>query len=468
MKPKIGVLFITSGWFRKVGLQAEDSNLSDEVEKIAAETVKRLSEFMDPVYTGVIFSEREAIESAGLIYSSCVDGLLIASLMWCEDQVLRAALKELPELPIVVWVFSPSTDLPDFVPFQQMLKSSGSVGSLQMSGFLRREDRMYRSVVGYYKNRSVYEEISVHCKAFWIRKKLQRAQAGMIPFRCDQMSTTYVDEFKLRTVYGVELKYLQLETFRRIAQSVQQSDIEDFKRKLREENIVIEIDERNLNEGIKYALAMERLMSEERLNIFAMNDVSDEMHESLGLRPCLYNPGLADLDAVVSMESEIAGGVAMYILLLFTGDQPFYTEPFSPDFTNNLLLMGHAGYHDISNRDSSHPVKIVPDVEYENSDPFTGAVIYFKYRPGPVTVINSVFHSDRMKWVVFEGESLPGPPRMDGNCHLVCKPNPSLTDFYTKSIDSGVSQHWIVLPGHIKKDLEHLCDWLTIDYLEID
>ena len=33
-KPKIGVLFITSGWFRNVGVQSDKSSFSAEVEKI--------------------------------------------------------------------------------------------------------------------------------------------------------------------------------------------------------------------------------------------------------------------------------------------------------------------------------------------------------------------------------------------------------------------------------------------------
>ena len=100
---------------------------------------------------------------------------------------------------------------------------------------------------------------------------------------------------------------------------------------------------------------------------------------------------------------------------LTTGQSPFYTETFSVDYEKNALLLGHAGYHDTSNADPGYPVQIVADVEYENSDTFAGAVSFFKYRAGPVTVVNSVWDGQRLKWVAFEGQSLPGPPKMDGN-----------------------------------------------------
>ena len=94
-KPKIGVLLITSGWFRNIGLQSDVSPFSIEVEKIGREIVEQISDFSDPVYSGVLFSEASAGKAADEIITTGVDGLIISPLMWCEDQILRAALKEI-------------------------------------------------------------------------------------------------------------------------------------------------------------------------------------------------------------------------------------------------------------------------------------------------------------------------------------------------------------------------------------
>lgn len=93
-------------------------------------------------------------------------------------------------------------------------------------------------------------------------------------------------------------------------------------------------------------------------------------------------------------------------------------------------------------------MEIVSDVEYENSDRFTGAVSLFKYRPGPVTLVNSVWDGERLKWVALEGRSLPGPPKMDGNSHLLCALEVPVREFFRRSVENGVSQHWIVVHGH--------------------
>jgi L-fucose isomerase-like protein len=282
------------------------------------------------------------------------------------------------------------------------------------------------------------------------------------------MSTTYVDEFDLRARYGVELRYLELERFRSTAQEIPQGEIEGMRREIEADGHKIRVDERNLTEGIKYALAMERIMGQEGIQVLAMNDVIEEMHASFGLRPCLTNPRLSDSGAVVSMEADVAAGVCMYVLRRYSGQSPFYTEAFSTDYRANALLLGHAGYHDAANADPDSPVQIVPDVEYENSDRFSGAVSFFKYRSGPVTVVNSVWDGEKLKWVVVEGESLTGPAKMDGNCHLLCALDVPVKEFFRQSVESGVSQHWIVISGRHGSALSGLCEQLDIRLAAVD
>ena len=466
-KPKIGILFVTSGWFREVGLQDPSGDTTAQVEAVARGAVQRLQGFLEPVYPGVLSSVEEARRAAGEVRQADVDGLVLSPLMWCEDQIVRAVLEGLKDLPLVLWTFSASASLPEFVPFQDMIQGSGAVCTLQLSGMLRREGYRYRSIVGHAADEDLWRELENCTRAMAIARSLRGLRVGVLPFPCDQMSTTYVDEFGLRARYGVELRYLELERFRRAAQEIPQAEIEGMRREIEAAGQKIGVDERNLTEGIKYALAMERIMAEEGLRVLAMNDVIEEMHASFGLRPCLTNPRLSDSGAVVSMEADIAAAVCMYILRRYSGQSPFYTETFSVDYGANALLLGHAGYHDTTNADPDYPIQIVPDVEYENSDPFSGAVSFFKYRSGAVTVVNSVWDGEKLKWAVVEGQSLPGPAKMDGNCHLFCALDVPAKEFFRQSVESGVSQHWIVISGRHGTTLAGLCEQLDIRLIAI-
>jgi L-fucose isomerase-like protein len=466
-KPRIGVLFVTSGWFRDVGLQGAGSDTTAAVNRIAEKAIQRLGAFLDPVCPGVLFSADEARKAGRQIRAAGVDGLLLAPLMWCEDQIVRAAIEELRGLPLVLWTFSPESTLPPFVPFQQMLRGSGAVCTLQLSGMFKREGIEVRSVVGPAEDATVYLEIERHARAMAAARALRGLKVGVLPFPCGQMSTTYVDEFALRARYGVELRYLELERVRQAAQAVPEADLEAFRKELAATGALIEVDERNLREGIKYALAMEAILRQEGIPVLAMNDVIEETHRSFGLRPCLANARLSNVGAVIAMEADVAAGIAMHVLRRFTGQPPFYTETFSVDYAKNALLMGHAGTHDSANRDPALPVKIVPDVEYMNSDPFTGAATFFKYRPGPVTAVNGVWDGERLTWTAFEGVSEPGPFKMDGNCHLVCTLKSDVKRFFRAAVEGGVSQHWIVVPGHRLEELEVLAAGLGFGFAAI-
>lgn len=465
--PRLGILFVTSGWFRDVGLQSADSETSSAVEETASRLVARIGEHVETVFPGVLFSTDEAGRAGRELRAADVDAVLLAPLMWCEDQIVRAALVELEEVPIVLWTFSPQAKLPDYLPFQTMLQGSGAVCTLQLSGMLKRERREYSSVVGPADDTAVYAAIHRFSRGFALRRRLRRLRVGVLPFRCEEMSTTFVDEFELRRRYGVGLTYLEVARLSETARECSDDEIAAFRTGCIGGGAAIEVDTVNLEEGIRYALALEKMMAESGLDVLAMNDVIEEMHSVCGLRPCLANPRIGASGKVVSMEADIAAGIAMAILLHLSGSAPFYAETFSADYVENCLLLGHAGFHDVSNADPSVPVRIVNDVEYQNSDRFTGAATYFKFMPGPVTIVNSVWSDNRLKWVIAEGDSVAGPAKLEGNCHALCRLDVDVREFYRRAIEDGVSQHWIVVPGRLGGDLEEVCPLLDIGLVRL-
>lgn len=465
IRPRLGVLLVTSGWFRDVGLQGAGSDTSQEVQRAGADIVRKLEAFADTVQDGVLFSAADAQKAARRMLAADVDGVLLVPLMWCEDAIPRAALSLLQGLPLVLWTYSPGPSLPEFVPFQVMLRGSGAVCTMQLSGMLRREGTPYSSVAGHAEDPEVFHQVRAFARAMAVRRALVGARIGMLPFPCEHMSSTWVDELGLRSRYGVEVKHLELERVRRMAAECSDGDLRTFREALERGGALIEVDEKNLREGMRYALALESLVRSELLSGLAMNDVIPEMHASFGLRPCLSNPALSAAGAVVSMEADVGAATAMLALRLFTGEPPFYTEPFSADHDAGVLLMGHAGFHDAANADPGQPVRIINDVEYENSDRFTGAASFFKYRPGPVTAVNSVWDGEGLRWCCVEGESLPGPAKMDGNCHVVFRPVVPVREFYRQAVELGVTQHWLFVQGHRSVEIGRLCGVLGVRFV---
>ncbi len=79
-RPRLGVLMVTSGWFRDVGLQGAGSDTTQEVERAGGEVVRKLESFADPVYDGVVFSTADAAKAARRMLAQGVDGVLLVPL----------------------------------------------------------------------------------------------------------------------------------------------------------------------------------------------------------------------------------------------------------------------------------------------------------------------------------------------------------------------------------------------------
>lgn len=467
MEIKVGVVFFTAGWFKDVGLQSGSSDLTIQVESIAKNIINELKVFCKPIYNGIVSSIESAQKTADILIKEDVDALLISPLMWSEDILLKTILKKLPNKPIIFCTFIPYEFFPDYLSFDEMLKGSGTVGSLQMSGFLKREGYNYEPLVGYYKDKNLYLELKKNLSSIFISKDLKDLKVGILPFRCDQMTTTYVDEFIMHKLYGIEFEYLELIKVKEIAQNFSKNDIDVFLTLIYDLGFIIEVDDKNLTEAAKYSLALENIIKERNLKALAINDVIDEMHSCFGLRPCLVNPRLTDYGVSVSMEADIAAVVAMYILNQFTGQKPFYSEILCASLSENSMILGHAGYYEYENADPNYPVKIISDPEYKTTDRFSGACLYYKYKPGPITLINSVYNNEKITWSVTQGFSLEGPPKLEGDPHVYCKLEKPLRVFFEENIKNGVSQHWLVLYGHIADDLKVICRWNNIGFIQI-
>jgi L-arabinose isomerase len=462
-KPRLGTLLLASAWMRDVGLDVEDGGLGSRVEQAAREIVERLREVCEPVFPGVPASGADAARASAELAAAGCDAVLLAPLVWCEDQVLRAALSRLDSLPLILATLVPHLRLPDVSRFEDMLAGSGTVGALQASGMLAREGRRYASVCGRIADAGLYRDIGVEARAAATKRRLRGSRIGLLPGRCEAMSVTWVDEVALRSGTGVELVPLEVGRLAAAAQAATSDELARFREGLRKRGIAVRTDEASVEQGARAALAIAALAREEDLAGLALNDLAPEMHAAIGLRPCLPHLGLAESGFVVAMEADVALTVLMRALELFTGLPPFYTEIFTLDLSRDLMLMGHAGWHGMAHRDPDAPVEIVPDVEYRSVDRLAGAALFYPFRPGPVTATNAVWRDGGLRLSAVEGESLGGK-HMEDNCHLLCRLGEPVDRFIRRVTERGVSQHWAVVPGRHAADLGRLAAWLDVPF----
>jgi L-arabinose isomerase len=462
-KPRIGLLLLTAEWFTQIGAsQGSFRGLPQVLEQDGAQICAALRSEVEVVNPGVLATRHQVREAVALFKKEDVDLLVACQVTWGEDRLIIDAVQQLPSIPLFLWCYTPFTKLPDQVTMRDLFRSSGPVGALQASAPLKRLGKKFGFACGSYQNTEALRRIVEFSKASRTARELRAATVGVLPYRCDQMTGTFVDEFRLKKEIGPELKYISVSDYFKICEAIPPERVEAFVRDLKASyRIASEVTEAGLAKSARVSLGLADLVEKYNLDAVAIEDVSEELHRVLGLRPCLYVPALF-ARAVVSMEAEVGGAVALLMLKKLSRRAPMYTEIFTFDEVENCLLAGHAGIHDIELAESEDDILIEPDGEYVESER-DSCWMRFRAKAGQVTLLSLFCDVDRFKMVIASGESLGGKDKLLGSPHAYIKLTTPLAEFFEKAVKTGMTQHWAVVHGDFVHELVALADVLGVD-----
>jgi L-arabinose isomerase len=214
---------------------------------------------------------------------------------------------------------------------------------------------------------------------------------------------------------------------------------------------------------------MQKIMEDRSIDGLALSDLNPELHEVMGLRPCLYPEALAKSNKVVGNEGDIGCTTAMYILQRLAEKPVMFTEIFNYDKEDNTIVAGHAGPANYLLAESDNKVTITPDYELmDATSDISGVWMEFIGKPGRVTLLNFICTLDSFQFTILGGESLGGNIRVEGYPHYYIKIDPDITEFLKSCAASGVSNHWAVVNGDVREELGYLAHMLGINSLLIE
>jgi L-arabinose isomerase len=463
-RPKIGVLLFTAQWFAEIGATGGAfAELPGTLEDDAARIEAALSGELDVIRSGVLATPEEVDAAVARFRRADVDGVVVCQITWGEDRLIRRAVAALPTTPLLLWCYAPFERLPDPMTMRDLFRASGPVGALQASGPLKRLGTRFGFAFGSYRDEGAIRSITAWARAAQVARDLRGVRIGVLPYRCDQMTGTYVDEFRLRQELGPLLTYISTHDYRAICEQIPDAQVAAFAADLkRTYRLADSLTQQGLLNGARVSLGLAEVAARYDLDAVAIEDVGEELHRVVGLRPCLSPPALFER-AVVSMEADVGGAVALLILRALTGRAPMYTEVFTMDVADNALLIGHAGMHDAAHLvDSEDEVLIEPDGEYVESEPHS-AWMRFRVKGGHVTLLSVFCDVERFKLVVTSGEALGGAPRLLGSPHAYVRLATPLPEFFERAIRTGMTQHWALVHADVVEALVALAEILNLD-----
>lgn len=465
-KPKIGLVFFAARWFEEVVLGGGESAkafskfLNEDTSKIRDLLLKENDVLDFPVVT----SMGKAWDTSEKILGENLDAVVFCSIVWTEDEYLLAFKDVMKIKPTIIWGVTPYKNSPKLSNIMTLFKNSGIVGTVEGFNVTVKMGVKPFYVFGSYYDDEPVKKINKIAKSAKVYKDLKRAKLGILPYRNFQMIVTYVDEFRLYSQIGPVVEYISCLQLRNASESIAQKSVNDYVSEIKSKfKIKPEITDGNLEKAARAALGFEKIIFDNKLDGIALSDLIPELHEVMGLRPCLYPEKLAKSDIVVGNEGDLGGTTAMLMMRKLTGNPVMFTEIFNLDYEKNTIGAGHAGPSNYLTAQGDEKVTITPDYELmDATSDISGVWMEFIGKPGKVTVLNFICTIDNFQMTILNGNSLGGELRFDGYPHYAIELEPRLQDFLNSCSSNGTSHHWAVVNGDIKEELSYLADMLGV------
>ncbi len=274
-------------WFNSVVALPE---LTEGMRVDAAEIHSQLCKELSVDYTWVVSSDAELQLSMQEIPITQVDLFVLVFQVWAEDVYLRPLVQAIGARPLAVWCYLPWQKPPRPLPFSDVLRASGPVGTLEGLGTLRNLKVDYLFTSGAPDDLRTQRDLLAFARAGQAWRTLRRARIGLLPARNEQMQSTFVDEFRLLAEIGPSVLPLSVTDLKNSADCLPENELAAFLTELRSEFRITGVDDETLVCAARCSLALAKLAAERQLDLISINDVALELHATFGLRPCLY-PG---------------------------------------------------------------------------------------------------------------------------------------------------------------------------------
>jgi L-arabinose isomerase len=472
-RPKIALVPSVAEWFKDIWFAdaKEDAAKSETAGRYAAVMrqiqddlagmTAELGRSLEVFSPGLIFEMSQVEVAVEKIKASRADLLVICVMMWTEDPALLRLVELLPDLPVVMWCYCPEGPSSEHMSILELFARSATVGTLQIAGAIQRLSPRIQLVMGNYRDEAALRPVLDLARAAWVKSKIQQARFALVPAPYAGMSDLPTDMGRIEKAFGCSIESRPMSDFIALAESITPQEIKAHLKSL-EKYPRREVTDDQLERGSRASLALAKVPSAWGVQGIALDDLHVELHVKLGARPALPVQEFYEGNNAYGIEGDMVQAIACYALHLLTEQPAMFVEIFNADPIRDILVPGHAGMHDMRIADPK-TIVLIPDYEYETS-PVHGPWTEFSPAPGPATLGQFVLESDgNIRLLIAEGEILPVAKKVEGFPACALKAPGSARHFLQWAFSALSTHHWVLLPGHHRRQLGVLAKLLGME-----
>jgi L-arabinose isomerase len=323
-------------------------------------------------------------------------------------------------------------------------------------------------VTGMLENDPVaWDEIGEWIEAARVAHIMEHNRLGVMGNYYGGMLDIYSDLTQQCAYFGGHIEILEVEELAALRREVGEADlnnrIEEFKTSF---DVQADCSAEELGRAARTSVALDQLVDIHRLGSLAYyhKGVGSSENEDAISSIILGTSLLTSRGVPVAGEYEVKNAQAMKIMDSF-GAGGSFTEYYAVDYNDDVVLMGHDGPGHIAIAEGKTKVR---PLEVYHGKVGRGLSVEMSVKHGPVTLLSVVQSVDgKLKLLVAEGESVPGPILEIGNTNSRYRFSIGARNFLNEWNVHGPAHHCAVGVGHISSKLKKLGALLGMECVRV-
>lgn len=469
LSARIGILGVGHApyWAQFDGLLAEMHGKLGHLER------KLEGYGVTPVNFGMVDQASNAYAVVPRIQAADLDLLMVDMVTYATSATFGVLVREL-RIPIVLVALQPLRAMPyERASTYVQLCNDDFCAVPEFMGVAVRMGRPVQGVVlGTLEGDAKADaELASWCRIAKVLHDLRQARIGLMGHALEAMLDMHTDPTAVTSAFGCHVALCEPDEILRHFNDEDPTRIEACKQRILEifetpepvsDPLTTRLTEADLHVAAKAAVALEKFIADRSLDGLAYYY---EAQPGTAMRQVVTNlivgnSLLTSAGFPMCGEFDLKTCIAMLILdRLDIGGS--FAEFHPVDFERDTVLVGHDGPHHLNI--SSRRPSIRSLLKYHGK-PGSGASVEFGIQEGPITMLSiGVQSNGRFKFVIAEGESVPGPIPPTGNTNTHGRFAPDVRTFLLRWVAEGPTHHFALGIGHHAEDLVRIASILGID-----
>jgi L-arabinose isomerase len=424
------------------------------------------------VNLGLIDTVEASVEAGHVCRRNEVDLIFLHSTTYALSSTVLPLVRR-AKVPVVVLNLSPLAAIP-YEKFnrsgdrramtEEWLAHCGACPVPEIANVLTRARLPFHQITGQlHDDPVVWSEIDAWINAARVAHIMSHNRLGVMGHYYGGMLDIYSDLTHQSAAFGTHIEMVEVDELSALRREVSDKEIaERVALFQREFDVQPDCAASELALAARTSVALERLVKEKALGSMAyyyMGTGVPENEEALS-SIILGNSLLTAHGCPVAGELEIKNVQAMKIMDIL-GAGGSFTEYYAVDWNDDVVLMGHDGPGHIAIAEGR--TKVRPLTVYHGKVG-KGLSVEMSVRHGPVTLLSVVETAgNRLKLLVAEGESVPGPILEIGNTNSRYRFPIGARRFMNEWNAHGPAHHCAVGVGHHARQIEVLGKFLGME-----